>query len=260
MEQPTSTSSPSDSLVRVVTSHVVSASSMVSRAYLTDSWRAIIVSTGGGENPWLAATLDAFGPDTDELLARGYAKGGPPPEHAGAALVKVTVAWGDVAGLPGPGGERHIPNPKVVKHPGGASIAVLPLVKVQGFGSEVRGESGPVPLPLTLDDTDPLPIVDDDEFDVLTLFRPDEGPYWPITRRSRRVSEVGGDFLGQPGAVGLDLRLEPFDAGSPAQSSGGSSPVFRGMVRAVGPELAMLLPSRLIVETIVHARAENRSG
>ncbi len=249
--------SPFDSLVRVMTGHVVSSSSMVSRAYLTDSWRGVIVTVDDGD-PWLAATLDAFGPDTGGLLARGHAEGGPPPDHARAALVKVSIAWGDVAGRAVPGGERHVSNPKIVKHPGGASIAVLPLGKVRGFGAGERDESGLAAYPLTLNDTSPLSV--DDEFDVLTLFRPDDGPYWPVTRRVRRISEIGNGFLGQPDAAGLDLRLEPSDSGSPAMSCGGPPPVFRGLVRSVGPEIAMLLPSRLIVETIAHAEEQNSAG
>lgn len=258
MEQPTSAPSPFDSLVRVATGHVVSSSSMVSRAYVTDSWRAVVVDVGGGD-PWLVATLDAFGPDTAGLLARGHAKGGPPPEYSGATLVKVSLFWGDTAGRAGSIGEAHIANPKIVRHPGGASIAALSLARVRGFGSSDRDESGQVPLPLTLDDTDPPGLVEDDEFDVLTLFQPDEGPYWPVTRRSRRVSEPGSDFLGQSGVIGLDLRLEPSDAGSLVMSIGGSPPEFRGLARAVGLDLAMLLPTRLIVETIAHAGTEDRS-
>lgn len=231
---------------------------MVSRAYLNDSWRAIVVSAGGGD-PWLAATLDAFGPDTNALFVRGQAEGGPPPEHAGATLVKVSVFWGDVAGRPGPGGESHIINPKIVRHPEGASIAVLPLAKVRGFGSGDQDEASPAPIPFPLDDPDPLAIADDDTFDVLTLFRPDEGVYWPTTRRVRRTSDPGIDFLDQPGAIGLDLKLEPSDAGSPALACAGSPPALRGLVRPVGPELSMLLPSRLIAETIAHAEAEDDS-
>lgn len=245
--------------MRVVTGHVISSSSMVSRAYLTDSWRAVIVSAGDGDL-WLAATLDALGPATDGLLARGQAEGGPPSEYAKAALVNASISWGGVVGWPGSKGEVHVVNPRIVKHPGGASIALLSLEKVQGFGSGDRDGSGPVPLVLTPDDTNPRSVVDDDEFDVLTLFRPDEGPYWPITRRARRVTEPGIDFLGQPGAVAIDLRLSPSEAGSPALSSRGSTAIFRGLVRPVSPELAMLLPSRLIAETIDHAASEDRSA
>ncbi len=47
--------------VRITTGHVVSSSSMVSRAYLTDEWRGIVVEDADGAL-WLAATLDALAP------------------------------------------------------------------------------------------------------------------------------------------------------------------------------------------------------
>ncbi|MEN8233485.1 MAG: hypothetical protein ABFR89_01000 [Actinomycetota bacterium] len=249
MEQPTSTSSPFDSLVRIVTGHTVSSSSMVSRAYLTDSWRAVLVTTGDGDL-WLAATLDALGPDAEQLLARGEENGGPPAKYAAAALVKVSVSWGDVAGRPASGGEAHVANPRVVKHPGGASIGVVSLAKARDLAQAIQEGTGPVPLTLG-----PAKTHDDAKFDVTTLFPADDGRFWPVTRKARRASDPTGDFLDQPGAVALDLRLDAHDAGSPAFSGDEASPAFRGLVRPVGADLAMLLPSRLIRETIASIEA-----
>jgi len=258
MEEATERPSFLGSAVRITTGHTVSSNSMVSRAYLTDPWRAVVVRARDG-SPWLASTLDALGPDTDGLVVRGVARGGPPPEYASVTLVKVSIGWGDVVGLPGSHGEVHITNPQVVKHPGGASIGVLPLAKVTGFGNSDDGGSGPVPVDLAHRDGDLRRGCDDEMFDVVTFFRRDARPYWPITRRVRRASERGLDFLGQPGAVAIDLRLDHADAGSPAISVTGP-PAFCGLVRPVGPELAMFLPSSLIAETIEHAVSQDSSA
>ncbi|MEN8113379.1 MAG: hypothetical protein ABFS21_03235 [Actinomycetota bacterium] len=249
MEEAKLDPSSADSLVRIVTGHSVSSSSMVSRAYLTDSWRAVLVNTVDG-GLWLAATLDALGPDTEQLLARGEANGGPPANHAAAALVKISVSWGDAAGRSVSGGEAHVANPKVVRHPGGAAIGVVSLAKARDLNQEILAGTGP--MPITLEQASPC---DDAEFDVVTLHPADDGRFWPVTRKARRASDPAVDFLDQPGAVALDLRLDAHDAGSPAFSGGGSSPVFRGLVRPVGESLAMLLPSRLIRETIASAGA-----
>ena len=123
--QPVST--PASSLVRVVTGHVVSSSSMVSRAYLTDSWCGVVVSDDDG-GYWLAATLDALAPDEETLVIRGEAERGPPRAYGRASLVKIMVSWGTASDSGEGSVEVIVANPRVTKHPGGASIGVvLPL-------------------------------------------------------------------------------------------------------------------------------------
>lgn len=258
LEDLASTSSPFGCLVRILTGHVVSSSSMVSRAYLTDSFRAIVVEAGDG-SLWLVATLDALAPDLDGLRVRSEASGGPSTEYPStASLVKVAVAWGDDSGRIGPAGEVDIANPRVVQHPGGASLGVVPLAKARALANAMEEGTGPVPLELGNADSPPdWPGVVDatyEELGVLTLFHSEDGSHWPVTRRALLASGPAGDFAGAPGAIALDLALESLESGSPAFSLGDSA-AFRGLVRPLAPNLSMLLPPRLILETIAHARS-----
>jgi hypothetical protein len=230
---------------------------MVSRSYLTDSFRAVVVDPGDG-SLWLVATLDALAPDLDGLRQRSEASGGPSTEYPStASLVKVSVAWGDDSGRIGAAGEVDIANPRVVKHPGGASIGVVPLARARALARAMEDGRGPVPLQLSGADSPPgWPGEVDatyEELGVLTLFQSDDGSHWPVTRRALLASDPAGDFAGEPGAIALDLALEPHESGSPAFSLGDSSD-FHGLVRPVAPNLSMLLPPSAILETIAHAR------
>ena len=247
-------SAPASSVVRIVTGHVVSSSSMVSRAYLTDSWRGVVVADDDG-GYWLAATLDALAPDEDTLVIRGEVEGGPPRAYGRASLVKIMLSWGTAPDSAEGSEEVIVANPRVTKHPGGASIGVVPLERNRDFAEHIRGGSGPVCFRVST----PHSIVDDsadinnDSVEVETLACSDDGSYWPVRRRAWFSEISGADFLGQPGALALDLALEHVDAGSPAFSHGEPSEVLRGIVRPVGAHISMLLPLHLIAETVAHA-------
>ena len=56
-------------LVRIEVGHLVSSSSMVSRAYLSDGCFGVVVDDGEG-GPWLVSALSFLAPDPDELRVR----------------------------------------------------------------------------------------------------------------------------------------------------------------------------------------------
>lgn len=243
--------SPFDSLLRIVTGHVVSSPSMASRAYLTDSRRAVVVRASDG-GLWLASTLDALGPDEEALIRRGEEVGGPPAQYARTALVKITIEWGGLPGRPESREEVQIANPRVVKNPGGASLAAVPLGKSRDLIGMIAEGRGPTPIDVSsktaasVDDAVRL----DEDVSVATLFRADDGGYWPLQRRARISSEPGVDFLGESGAAALDLELQPSDAGSAVFGGPALGGAFIGLARPVGPGVAMLLPPGFIGETI----------
>ncbi len=236
--------------VRITTGHVVSSSSMVSRAYLTDEWRGIVVEDADGAL-WLAATLDALAPDPEPLLARGEEEGGLPREYARASLYKVSIGWGAGGGEDADGGEIDVTNPVVHMHPGGASVGLISLAKQSVLADRVAAGNGPQPL--ELHDNDRGAKHDRSEnIEVATLFAADDGTYWPVRRQAWLASAPGSDFLGQP-AVAIDVALQPHDAGSPVYSIDEPTPAFVGLARPVGANVSMLLPAGLIAETLADA-------
>lgn len=235
-------------LVRVITGHVVSSSSMVSRAYLADSWRGIVaVDADGGH--WLVCTLDALAPEAEGLLIRGEEESGLPRDYAKVTLTKVVVAWNSTGGPAAEPIEVTIANPRAVHHPDGASIGVVALDRSREFTQYLEAGTGPWLHILT--DTDSVP----DRFDVETLFDTGDGSSWPVNRVAWPSPVSGGDFLGQSGVMALDVALTDEDAGSPAFGSGDAGRVLMGVVRPVGSNVAMLLPTHLIAETVAHAQA-----
>ncbi len=221
---------------------------MVSRAYLTDSWRGIVV-LAPDRGHWLVCTLDALSPDEEGLLIRGEAEGGLPHAYAQATLTKIVVAW---MGGGGPADEpiqTTLANPRVVQHPEGASIGVVSLDRNREFVQHIEAGTGPSLHALGGTDSDP------GGFDIETLLDAGDGSYWPVSRLAWPSSVSGRDFLGQPGALALDVALAGEDAGSPAFGRGESGRVLRGVVRPVGTRVAMLLPTHLIAETVAHAHA-----
>ncbi len=240
--------SPSSTLVRVITGHVVSSGSMVSRAYLADSWRGIVVAAPEGTH-WLACTFDALAPDEDGLLTRGEAESGLPRAYARATLTKIVVGWFGSGGPTDEPIEITIANPAVFQHPEGAPIGVVALNRSRDFAQHLEAGTGPWLHALT--DTDSAP----ERFNVETLLDTGDGSSWPVNRAAWPSPVSGGDFLGQSGAMALDVALRDEDAGSPAFGSGDAGRVLMGVVRPVGSNVAMLLPARLIAETVAHAQA-----
>ncbi len=255
-EAPGITTSPPSTLVRVVTGHVVSSNSMVSRAYLKDSWRGIVAADAGGGH-WLVCTLDALAPDEEGLLIRGEAEGGPPRAYAKATLTKIVVSWAATAGQAADDEEITLANPRVVRHPRGASIGVVFLDRNREYARQLQDGKSPAIHVIATDGTgsDRALSLDDTPFDVDVLLAQNDGPAWPVRRRAWLSGISGDGFLGQPGTRALDLALAAADSGSPAfVHETPDSAMLAGVVRPVGAHVAMLLPASLIAETIAHAR------
>lgn len=229
----------------------------MSRAYLTDSWRGVVVIDADGGH-WLATTLDALAPDEEAMVLRGEAEGGPPRAYGSVSLVKILMSWGTSSGETDQPVEIAIANPRVIRHPGGASIGMVPLERNRDFAEQVRRGSGPVCHSIAgIDSTvGYLAQLEIDRVDVETLLCSDDGSCWPVRRRAWFSSMSGTGFLGQPGATALDLSVERTESGSPAFSYGESPPPFLGIVRPAGAHVAMLLSSRLIAETVAHAKTD----
>lgn len=220
---------------------------MVSRAYLTDEWRGIVVGDSDGGH-WLVCTLDALAPDSEGLLLRGEAESGLPREYAKATLTKIVISW---MGFGGPNDELFeitITNPRVFVHPDGASIGAVSLARGSGFPEYADAGTSPRCYDLTGADN----AVGDVEIE--TLLDADDS-VWPVRRRAWLSSVSGSGFLGQTGAVALDVALDDRDAGSPVFGFSGPDTSLRGVVRPVGAHVAMLLPTHLIAETVAHAQA-----
>lgn len=249
-EAPGIPTSPSSMLVRVITGHVVSSGSMVSRAYLADSWRGIVVAAPDGTH-WLACTLDALAPDEEGLLTRGEAESGLPRAYARATLTKIVVAWNSTDGPAGEPIEITVANPRVVHHPSGASIGVVSLDRHREFVQLLEAGTGPTCHGLVHAESTV------DGFDIETLLDAEDGSSWPVDRVAWPSPMSGGDFFGQPGALALDVALTDEDAGSPAFGRGDSDRVLQGVVRPVSRHVAMLLPTHLIAETVAHAQADD---
>lgn len=232
-------------LVRIVTGNVVSSMSMVSRAFLRDSWLGVLIEATDGSH-WLAATHDALVPEPEGLIVRGAANGGPPVEHGSPRLVNVRLAWGSIAGGEVSGGEAEVANPVVVKHPGGVSVAVIRLAKARPLLEAVVAGTGPTPFRLSdgFGTVGPTRTVD-----VLTLLEDDTQLHWPVVCQADVVSEDG--FFGEPGAVALRLEVQESESGAPAFVESR----LCGLVRPLAPGLSLLVPAEAIAETIAHAQS-----
>ena len=174
---------------------------------------------------------------------------GLPREYAKATLTKIVISW------MGPGGpsdepiEITIANPRVFVHPDGSSIGVVSLDRKTGFAGYVDAGTGPRCHDLAGTDA----TVGD--FEIETLFDAGDDSFWSVRRRAWPSSISGTGFLGQAGALALDVAIDDRDAGSPAFGFGEPDFVLHGVVRPVGAHVAMLLPTRLIEETVTHAQA-----
>ena len=221
---------------------------MVSRAYLTDEWRGIVVRGSDGGH-WLVCTLDALAPNSEGLLVRGEEESGLPREYAKATLTKIVMSW---MGAGGPNDEQiefTITNPRVSVHPDGASIGVVSLDPNSVFAGHMDAGTGPRCYEVAVADEAV------GEFEIEMLVVAGDDSFWPVRRRAWASLISGTGFLGEAGAVALDVAIDDRDAGSPAFEFGRSDSMLQGIVRPVGANVAMLLPARLIEETVTHAQA-----
>jgi hypothetical protein len=214
-------------LVSVAVGHVVSSSSMVSRAYLVDDCVGVIVDAGE-LGFWLASALPALAPDPDVLRVRAAEKGGIPVEHGTARLAKVTLRWGESS--------VELSNPAVVA---GAGVGVVSLAVPASLGEKVRSGEGPRPVAVT----DGCPLGLGDEVGVVV---PSAGG--PIVRWARVSSDPG--YRGIAGAVALDVAIAEDQAGAPAYVLGEASPRFCGLVQPIDGVTSMLLPPAALLDPI----------
>lgn len=237
-------------MVRILTGHVVSSTSMVSRAYLSDPALGVVVD-GGSQGLWLAATLDALVPDPDELRRRAAESGGPPVEYGSPRLVKVTVSWGGVPVPTEPDDEVSLANPQLAMHPGGARVAAISLDKPASFAAKVADGTGPKPLSvqtMVAKARDVGRALGEPVAVVVPVAS--GGSLWPMIRWARVSSDPDGGFAEEPGSVALDISLDVEHSGSPAYCFDNGKPRFCGLVSPLTADVSVLVKAVAIAETI----------
>jgi hypothetical protein len=211
-------------LVRIVVGHVVSSSSMVSRAYLTDSCVGVIVDAGE-RGLFLVSSLAALVPDPLGLRVRAAEKGGIPVDAGEPRLVDIKLRWES--------GLAELKNPTVN---GSGGIGVVSLAVPASFGARIRSGEGPRPVDLAADVA--LGLGE-------RIAIPTATGVGPVVRWARVASDPG--YGGMPDALALDLALAPDLAGSPAFDLDGSEPRFCGLVMSVDATTSVLRsPSALL--------------
>lgn len=246
--------------VRITTGHLVS-DSMVSRAYLKDTWGGVVVIDDMGQL-WLVSTRGALVPDQAEMKRRGHAAGGPSPVSSRARIVKLDINWVQASGRITDAEQLERKNPLIVCHPEGADIAVLLLGRVAdepGEADKPNGkdrEAGAIPSGLAqsapgLAQSARLP--DTNELVVAATHQIEDEVSWTISLSCRPASSPG--FGGEAGAVALTVDLALASSGSPAYSVSDDGPALEGLVRPLSLGLSVLLPTHLIAETIAYASA-----
>ena len=214
-------------LVRIEVGHVVSSSSMVSRAYLTDDCVGVVVDAGE-RGLWLVSSLPALAPAPDGLRERAADKGGIPVEHGTPRLAKVTLRWADAS--------VDLANPTVV---GSGGVGVVSLAVPASFGKQVRSGEGPRPVDLSattapgLGERVAIPVLSGAGAVVL----------W-----SRVASDNGYD--GHSDGVALDTAIPAELAGSPAFVLSGPTPSFCGLVQPVDALSSVLRPPNALLAAI----------
>jgi hypothetical protein len=214
-------------LVHVEVGHVVSSSSMVSRAYLVDNCVGVVVDAGE-LGYWLASALPVLAPDPDRLRVRAAEKGGIPAEHGMPRLAKVTLRWGESS--------VDLNNPTVVA---GAGVGVVSLAVPASLGERIRSGTGPQPVVVT----DGCPLGLGDEVGVVG-----PSPGGPLVRAARVSSDPG--YRGITGALALDVGLGDGQAGVPVYFWGKSGPGFYGLAVPVDENTSLLVPAAAISAAI----------
>ncbi len=240
-------------MVRITTGHLVS-DSMVSRAYLKDTWGGLVVSDSA-DQLWLVSTRGALMPDQADLKRRGHAAGGPAPTSSGTRLVKLDVNWVQASGRLVDDEQLEQKSPNIVCHPEGADIAVMLLGRATEPGGVNRGSHEvPYALAQSAPRIDrPLGFPGSQELAVATTYRVEDGAHWVVSLPCRPASSPG--FGDESGAVVLAVDLTPASSGSPAYSVSNDGVTLEGLVRPLSTGLSVLLPTHLISETIAHASA-----
>lgn len=215
-------------LVQVEVGHLVSSSSMVSRAYLTDGCVGVVVDAGE-RGLWLASALSGLAPDPDGLRVRAYEKGGIPVDHGSPRLVKITLRWDDSS--------VELSNPTVYE--GSSGVGVVSLAVPASFAGAVRPATAPKPVAMSSNVT--LDLGDSVAIPIAT----DAGR---AVRWARVASDPG--FAGSAGAVALDVALAAAAAGSPAFIIGAAQAQFCGLVHPAGGVTSVLVPPAALLDAI----------
>ncbi len=219
-------------LVRIEVGHVVSSSSMVSRAYLTDDCVGVVVDAGES-GLWLVSSLPALAPAPDGLRVRAAEKGGIPVDAGEPRLVKLTLGWG--------GSSVELKNPTVV---GSDGVGVVSLAVPASFGERIRAGEGPRPVQLDGQTGSSLCLGAG-----LGIVVPTSE--WAMVRWARVASDLG--FGGQEGVVAIDAGIESGQAGAPVFVFGGEEPTFCGLAQSIGDRTSVLLPPDSILGAIAQA-------
>lgn len=214
-----------ETLVRVEVGHLVSSSSMVSRAYLGDQCFGVVVE-GGEASYWLVSALSVLAPDPNDLRVRAAEKGGIPVEHGTPRLVKITLRWGEAS--------ADLANPTVLHGDGVGSVS---LAVPASLGDRIRAGVRPV------DASAASSLHLGDEVGIVSLH---DG--WPFVRWARVASDPG--FGATPGALAVDVGVPADHAGAPVFSFGASGPGFCGLIQPLDDSTALLLPPTAILDVI----------
>ena len=225
-----SASALAEVLVRIEVAHLVSSSSMVSRAYLVDNCLGVVVDAGES-GYWLASALTSLAPDPDGLRVRAAEKGRIPVEHGTPRLVKITLGWGESS--------VEFRNPVVVSGPG---VGVVSLAVPASFSEKVRTGAGPKPVSLAGD----IDLALGDEVAVAVL---SDGQ--PLVRWARVSSDAG--FGGVAGGLALDVGVPADMAGAPVFHLSEAEARFCGLAVPLDAATSVLLPTMAIVEAMPSA-------
>ena len=215
-------------LVRIVVGHVVSSSSMVSRAYLTDGCVGVVVDAGE-RGLFLVSSLAALAPDPDGLRVRAAEKGGIPVDAGVPRLVKITLGWD--------GSSVDLNNPVVAA--GSLGAGAVSLAVPTSLGDRIRSGDGPRPI----EPCDDVGLGLGDRVAVLVM-----SESGPMVRWAHVASDLG--FGQRPRAVALDVGLSSELAGSPVFRLVADEAQFCGVAEALDATTSLLIPVSALEEAI----------
>ena len=214
-------------LVHIEVGHVVSSSSMVSRAYLADDCVGVVVDAGE-RGLWLVSSLPALAPAPDGLRVRAAEKGGIPVEAGTPRLVKITLRWGESS--------VELKNPTVV---GSDGIGIVSLAVPASFGAKLRSGEGPRPVDVA--GVGQLRLGDE----VAILIG---SPTGAMVRWARVASDPG--FGGVENGLAIDRAVSADHSGSPLFALKDAAASFCGIVQPVDDQTALLLPTAALRDAI----------
>lgn len=250
-------------ILEVETGHVVSGS-MVSRAYLVDSWSGLLAKSPDGRL-WLVSTQQVLAPDRDLMLRRGEEAGGPPVASAKLTLTKIKMAWTDGMGGTDSTGTAEVPNPKLAKRAIGNGLVVVSLERAKGLAEVIeRGileGGGPVPYSVQADSHNlSVPDPGTNPFLIAGFYSDKNGGRWATTNTALAASGLRSNFAGVEGGIALECRLKQSQAGSPVYRTVEDGVVLAGLASPLRPGLAVLIPVSQVDEAVLVASQTTPPG